>query len=105
MGKSSNGPDWTDVAMMVSALESLHGCRIGLTVLTDEQAHAGRLSIALTAQFAVLPSGQLPPVIQVLSAYPCQECSSLASHTYGGLYKLDFAIGDAYQQRFLPSVE
>lgn len=99
------GPDWTDVAMMMGALESLHGCRVGLTALTLTQQGNGSLTIALMAQFDVLPSGQLPPVIQVVSEYPCKDCSSLASHVYGGLYKLDFAIGEAYQQRFLPSVE
>ena len=99
------GPDWTDVAVMMSALESLHGCRVGLTVLTDTALPDGQLSTCLSAQFDVLPSGQLPPVIQAMSAYPCKDCSSFAAHVYGGLYKLDFAIGEAYQQRFLPSVE
>lgn len=104
MGKSTSGPDWTDVAMMMGALEALHGCRVGLTGLTDTALGAGQLSIALNAQFDVLPSGQLPPIIQVLSVWPCKDCSSLAAHVYGGLYKLDFAIGEAYQQRFLPGV-
>lgn len=103
--KSTNGPDWTDVGIMMSALEVLHECRVGLTVLTDTHLPAGQLSIALTARFEVLPSGELPDVIQTLSAFPCKDCATLSAHVYGGLYKLDFAIGEAYQQRFLPSVE
>lgn len=105
MGKSTNGPDWTDVAIMMSALETLHECRVGLTVLTDTALPDGQLSIALTARFDVLPSGNLPAVVQTLSAYPCKDCTSFSAHVYGGLYKLDFAIGEAYQQRFLPGVK
>lgn len=35
MGKSTNGPDWNDVAMMVSALHSLHGCSTSVELMPD----------------------------------------------------------------------
>jgi len=105
VGKSTSGPDWTDVATLMSALEILHGCRVGLTVITDGEGQNGQLSIALTATMDVLPSGQLQPIHQVLSTWPCKDCTSLAQHVFGGLYRLDFVIGEAYQQRFLPGVK
>jgi len=102
VGKPTNGPDWTDVATMMSALESLHECSVSLTVITGGQGHNGRLTITMLATFAVLPGTELARTIVVSSTWPCVSCRELAAHVYGGLYKLDFAIGEAYQQRFLP---
>lgn len=104
MGKSTTGPDWTDVATMMSALESLHDCRVGLTVTTGGQGHNGKLITSLLATFNVLPGTQLAETVMVETTFPCVHCREMAQHVYAGLYKLDFAIGEAYQQRFLPGV-
>jgi hypothetical protein len=105
VGKSTNGPEWTDVAMMMEALSVLHECHVGCLVTTDGQGHNGRLHISLIAQFDVLPGSAMPEKVIADSHWPNADARDLAAWVYGGLYALDFKIGEAYQQRFLPGVE
>jgi len=104
LGKSTNGPDWTDIATMMSALETLHECNVSLTVTTGGQGHNGKLSILLVATFNVLYGSSMAREVRVESSWPCKACTDMAAHVFGGLYKLDFEVGEAYQQRFLPGV-
>jgi len=104
MGKSTNGPDWTDVATFMSALESLHCCKTGVLITAGTQGHNGSLSIKMITTFPVVPGSALVSEVVTESEWPCRDCASLAAHIYGGLYRHDFAIGHAYQQRFLNGV-
>lgn len=105
MGKSSNGPDMTDIAMMMGALETLHECRVSLTATTLGQGHEGILHLRLVARFEVLPGSAHPPAVEVNSQWPNSLGTDLEGTWFRGLYDLDFAIGEAYQQRFLPGVQ
>lgn len=100
--KSSNGPDWTDVAMMVNALDTLHECRTGILITAGSQGHNGGLHITITSVFAVLGGTTTAREVRSDSEWPCPDCRTLEGHVYGGLYAHDYAIGEAYQQRFLP---
>jgi hypothetical protein len=102
--KHLKGPDWTDVATMMSAMETLHGCRVGLTVIAGSQGHNGCLDIVLSAVFPVLPGSAELSVAEAKSEWPCKECKTLAAHIFGGLYRLDFAISERYKQEVLPGV-
>jgi len=106
MGKrTSNGPDWTDVATMMSALGSLHGSPVGMLITAAIQGHNGQLHISLISTFPVPGKEGEEREIVTESDWPCPHCLTLAAHVYGGLYQHDFAIGEAYQQRFLPGTE
>lgn len=100
MGKSTSGPDWTDVATFLNALDALHGGKTGVLITVDTQGHNGQLHISITTVMPVLPGSALASEVVTESSWPCPDCPSLAQHMYGGLYKHDFAIGLAYQQRF-----
>jgi len=104
MGKSTNGPDWTDVATFMSALDALHGGKTGVLITAATQAHNGTMHISLITSFDVLPGSPMAQEVVTESDWPCKDCSTLAMHIYGGLYKHDFAIGLVYQQRFLDGV-
>lgn len=105
MGKSMNGPDWTDVAMYIAALDALHGVKTGVLITSPLDGKSGILNVRLVTSIPV--PGVEDTAIDVVSesAWPCKECGTLAMHVYGGLYRHDYAIGQAYQQRFLPGVE
>lgn len=91
--------------MMMEALSTLHECHIGCLVTTAGQGHNGLLHITLMAQFDVLPGSNMPVLVEAVSTWPNVDSRDLAGWVYGGLYALDFKIGEAYQQRFLPGVE
>jgi hypothetical protein len=46
---SSPGPDWTDVATLLSAIESLHGVSVFLGMSCDGAPGEGSLLVTLTA--------------------------------------------------------
>lgn len=104
MGKSSNGPDMTDIATMMGALESLHECRVSLTVTTRGQGHNGIFHLLLSATFDVLLGSVRPSIVTVESQWPNAMGTDFEGTFFRGLYDLDFAVGEAYQQRFLPGV-
>jgi hypothetical protein len=105
MGKSSNGPDWTDVATMMSALSSLHECAVGCLITAATQGHNGIVQIDLIASFNPLPGSAGLAEVRCTSQWPNNDGRDFAAWVYGGLYHLDFKIGEAYQQRFVPTTE
>lgn len=95
----SSGPDWTDVATMMSAIGALHDCSVGCHVNANGQAHNGQLHIILIASFNVLLGSSQPATVLSESDWPNKDSDDLASWVYGGLYALDFAISKSYTQR------
>lgn len=104
MGKSTNGPGWTDVATFMSALDVLHGGKTGVLITVAGQGHNGAMHIEILTTFDVLPGSTMVKDVRSISSWPCKDCTTLEAHVYGGLYSHDFAIGQAYQQRFLDGV-
>lgn len=102
VGKSSSGPDWTDVAMMISALQSLHGCGVGCLLTAPMDGHSGIVQIDLIATFPALPGSTQVSEVRVTSQWPNNDGRELQAWVYGGLYALDFRIGETYQQQVLP---
>lgn len=101
MGKSTNGPDWTDVEMMMRAMGSLHSGRVGLTILPLGIGSSGGLSIACSMMFDVLPGSSLPAVVSTESTWPCNSHADLVAHVFGGLHRLDFEISKVYSNEVL----
>jgi hypothetical protein len=99
--KSTNGPDLTDVLMMVTALENIHDCRVELTATTAGQGHNGCGVLSATAYFNVLPGSTMHPEIRVDSTYPSVQGKSTWGMFYDLVWRLDFAVSEAYQQRTL----
>lgn len=100
-GKSSNGPDWTDIEMMMRALSSLHSGHVGVTILPRGIGSGGGLSIACSMMFDVLPGSSLPAAVSTESSWPCNSHQELAAHVFAGLHELDFEISKVYKQESL----
>lgn len=101
MGKSTNGPDWTDVEMMLRSLAALHSGHAGFTVLPRGTGSTGGLSVACSMMFDVLPGSSLPELVSTESSWPCSSHATLSAHVFAGLHKLDFEISKVYKQEEL----
>jgi hypothetical protein len=97
LGKHSNGPDATDVAMMMSAIGSLHGCQVVLTVTAGTQGHNGSLAIQCEGRFELLPGSSLPRVVTTQLNYPTGTGESFEGLLYSAVWQLDHAISEAYE--------
>jgi len=101
MGKSTNGPDWTDVEMMMRAMSSLHSGKVGLTLLPRGIGATGGISVAASIMFDVLPGSSIAPCVSSIKDWPCNQHNDLASHCFALLHELDYKIGQMYEQRQL----
>jgi hypothetical protein len=101
VGKSTNGPDWTDVEAMMRAMGSLHSGKVGLTILPRGTGSSGGLSVSCSIMLDVLPGSSLPPLISVENVWPCNSHLSLEGHCFAGLHTLDFEISKVYNQETL----
>ena len=97
MAKRTNGPDWTDVALHLSAIGALHECRVALTVIADTQGHTGLLDLSLTARFEMLLPDQEPTELTVKAKWPNPEGSTVAGRVLALAVELDWAISRKYK--------
>lgn len=102
MGKySNNGPDWTDVEMLMRAIGSIHSGVVGLTVLPRGTGATGGVSVGASIMLSVLPGSPLPEYVTTVKDWPCNAHADFAAHCFGALHELDFAISKVYQQEEL----
>jgi hypothetical protein len=99
--KSSTGPDWIDVEMMLRALGALHSASVGITLLPRGIGATGGLSVGANCMFDVLPGSALPPSVSVTKDWPCSQHKDLASHCFALLHELDFQISKVYKNEAL----
>lgn len=99
LAKHTNGPDWTDVAMIMSAIGALHGCQVELCVTADIQGHNGSLKIVAIAHFELLPGSSLPETVQIVEHFPNLRAARMGEAAYNAVWQLDYAIGKAYNQQ------
>jgi hypothetical protein len=100
--KSTNGPDWTDVAMLMNAIQGVHSCRVELFVTAATAGHNGGLSLEMVAVFDVLPQSELPRRVSVKSNWPTARAGTISGLAYSLVLDLDYAIGKAYEQMGIP---
>lgn len=94
--KSTNGPDWTDVEMLMRAMEGLHSAHVALVVSPDGTGATGGLEVAASCLFDVLPGSSLPENVGVVKCWPCNTHKTFAAHAFATLHELDFAISKVY---------
>jgi len=102
--KSSDGPDWIDVMMTLNAIEKLHECRAGLTVIPATQGHNGGAKCEVWAQFAVLPTSTLPARVSVEFTWPSGKGLGMVGAFYRAALELDYKLGGQYVQRALDEI-
>ena len=97
MAKRTNGPDWTDVALHLSAIGALHGCRVALIVIADTQGHNGLLDLTLNARFEVLDPEAEPSEVTVKAKWPQSSGVTLVGRVLSLLIDLDWQISQKYK--------
>jgi hypothetical protein len=101
MGKSTSGPDWTDVEMMMRAISAFHSANAGITILPRGIGATGGLSVGASCMFNVLPGSSIPEAVTITKDWPCSQHADLASHCFALLHELDFKISTMYQNEAL----
>ena len=99
--KSTNGPDWTDVEMLMRAIAGLHSGHVAVIVSPDGIGSSGGVNVVASILCDVLPGSQLPPSIQVCKVWPCNTHATLAAHAFSLLHDLDYQIGQTYENESL----
>lgn len=99
--KSTNGPDWIDVEMLMRALEGLHSAHVALIVSPAGIGSTGGVEVAASALFDILPGSSLPATVAVHKKWPCKGHATLAGHCFAALHELDYRIGQTYKNEKL----
>lgn len=98
---ASNGPDWTDVEMLMRAIGSIHSAHVALVVSPLGSGFDGGVMVVASALFELLPGSALPPAVQVEKAWPCNTHRTLGAHSFALLHELDYAISKVYKNEEL----
>lgn len=94
--QQSSGPDWTDVASGLRAIQDLNGCTASLMVLPSGGLNVGSLDISLMATKPA-PTGGEPPISIVLSAtWPNRLGYSVEMCCMKLIYQVDKTILDEW---------
>lgn len=99
--KSTNGPDWIDVEMLMRAIEGLHSGHAAIIVSPVGTGSSGGVDVAASIIFDVLPGSSLPSTVQVHAPWPCSSHKSLAAHAFSVLHDLDYEISKVYKNEAL----
>lgn len=99
--KSSTGPDWTDVEMLMRAIGSLHSGEVAFIVSPAGTGFGIGVDVAASMLFHVLPGSSLPESVTVHEEWPCSTHAMLVAHVFNLLYQLDYKIGETYKQENL----
>jgi len=94
----SSGPDWTDIEAMMRSIEAVHGGKCGLLLSPDGIGSTGGYRVDLLLEQDMLPSTGAPGAIGIEQRWPCREHRTLEACVFAGLYRLDFAVAEAYKQ-------
>lgn len=99
--ESSSGPDCLDVAVVMTAIETLHGCHVALIVTPAMIGSGVSVEIVMSALFENLPESDLPVGIGSHATWPSKSGTSFWGEAYALCWTLDHEISKAYKQRSL----
>jgi hypothetical protein len=95
---SSNGPDATDVSVMLAALEGVHEVNVSLTISHAGVQGGGGLSVvAIATSRRALPSGVMRSVSR-RHHFPNANSKTLEGTLYRLLTELDYDCSSFWQQ-------
>jgi len=99
----NKGPGWQDVADMIQALESLHGCSACVNLSVASWYGQPRFMLSAIAYRASEVNLNQPLQETATAIYPNASHKSLSGTLYNLLHMLDRNIqGSWYEQRKLP---
>lgn len=99
--KSTTGPDWTDVEMLMRSIAAVHSGHVAVIISPAGTGPTGGVDVCASMIFDVLPGSSLPATVQSTAKWPCNSHATLAAHAFDGLHKLDFEIGQVYKNEEL----
>jgi len=99
--KSTNGPDWTDIASLMSAIEVMHTCRVSLIVTAGSQGHNGGIHVVALAVFDRLPGSGIPKQAEAKGDFPTARTKTFDGLCYALVFELDYAIQQLYEQQLM----
>jgi hypothetical protein len=102
LGKSFTGPDWTDVALAMKAVERIHACTLYVHLTSDSYSESPGFQITCVA-IGMEPSPDLVPrSAGVRKLWPNPSHSTLEGTVFALVYDLDHVLGATwYVQRTL----
>jgi len=95
----NSGITWTDVALLMIALEGIHECNVELTVTTGMDAHNGAVRISLKAWMPTVEAQQTKVIASLVETWPDRDHPTFDSFVFNALYALDRRIGRNYEQK------
>lgn len=100
--KHSNGPDQTDVEILMRAIEQTHGGLVKLTVSPAGIGPGGGMVMVLSFEVAAVVGPTAEDQTLVVNRWPCPMHRDFWSCIFEGLYRLDGVIGRQYNQLPMP---
>lgn len=98
--KNQPGPDWTDVSTLMSAIETMHGVGLFLTLSAGDTSGALFEYNCLVFRSGKGASVVGNPALGLSGAWPCVEHRTLEACIFSGLYKIDALISEhLYKQK------
>jgi hypothetical protein len=96
-------PGWIDIEAALRAIDGIHLGKTGVLISPLGTGATGGVQLVISTIWEVLPGGHSIEAIESVSQWPCPEGCTLEGHVLAGIYNHDYAIGEAYQQRFIPA--
>ena len=103
---SQSKPDWTDVIVMMRALEGMH--HIVITWCLTPGGYDGPSAYSTLAAYHVPQEASVmgQAILAMSGEYPCHVHEDLASCVYAGLYEMDAQLSkEVWKQMRLPFTE
>lgn len=91
--------DWIDVTTLMTGINGIHEVTVELTVTAGSQGHNGLLNYTVLAWVPTVEPQQTRVVAEVKGSWPNRNYPSFDSEVFNALYKLDYEISKAYDQR------
>lgn len=96
--RSTNGPDWTDVELMMTAIQQFHGVKVSVGMeLYSGDVGSGLIIVAGAESVTGLPDPAKQPVIGM--RFPTHQHVTLSAAVYRLLCQLDYKCGEVFWEQ------
>jgi hypothetical protein len=95
---SSDGPGLTDVALMMSAIEELHGVNVSVQMSVGGGLGVGVMEIVVMAIRKDAPSGAVPRSVSRRYLWPSSQNATVEGLLYRATHELDVDCGSMWFQ-------
>ena len=102
---ATHGPDWTDIATTIRAIENTHSATLVLQLKADGSLFAGSVSVEVVATTPRLTGPGLPQRLSLWSVWPSRKAKTMEGLIYQMLLRMDHRLSnEVYKQATLPGL-